>query len=349
VSTYCQCPALGIAWSQVEPKSLKNSAAQLKEVAKIARFERPLFFICFYCSLDCSKSTLDRDKLSGMCHSSGENFLDASGCQSVSARHCGPPVGTSPELHRIVVGPILDCFETRPLRSHPSPQRPLRYYRFTFVWLAATAVACWAQGFGNLTTLGRLGIHVEWLPAHSWVWWLLASLVVVAIILHLVLPVVQVSIKYRDRPFLEPKQLESPRFFLPSSTVERRWFVALSINAGFCEKLLFRGFLLRYLHTWPLHLASLWTVLAAGIIFGTHHLYQGANGVVSASIGALIFTAMLIVTGSLWAGTLYPAAADIGVLLYWRQSRLLVDPFRISTGLHRNAQQNRYRPLANQK
>jgi hypothetical protein len=115
----------------------------------------------------------------------------------------------------------------------------------------ATAVACWAQGFGDFTTLGRLGIHVKWLPAHAWVWWLLASLVVVAVILHLVLPVVQVSIKYRDRVSLEPKQLEPLRFFLPSSTVERRCFVALSITAGFCEELLSGVFV-----TLPAHVAA---------------------------------------------------------------------------------------------
>ncbi|MGB7730296.1 MAG: CPBP family intramembrane glutamic endopeptidase [Candidatus Acidiferrum sp.] len=222
-------------------------------------------------------------------------------------------------LHLIIVGPILDYFETRPLRRNPSPQRRMRYYRFTFVWLwVATAVACWAQGFRDLATLRGLGIHVEWLRAHAWAWWLLASLVAVVVILQLILPVVQVSIKYRNRPFLEPKQLEPLRFFLPSSTAERRWFVALGITAGFCEELLFRGFLLRYVHTWPLHLGLFWAILAAAIVFGTHHLYQGAKGVMSTSIGGLIFTAILIVTGSLWAGMLYHATADMSILLYWR-------------------------------
>jgi uncharacterized protein len=222
-------------------------------------------------------------------------------------------------LYLILVGPILDYFATRQLRRNPSPQRRLRYYWFTCTWLwAATAVACWAQGFRNLTTLRGLGIHSEWLHAHAWLWWLLASLVVVVVIVQLILPIVQVSIKYRRRAFLEPKQFEPLRFFLPSSTAERRWFVALSITAGFCEELLFRGFLLRYLHTSPLHLALPWAILAAAIIFGSHHLYQGTKGVVSTSIGGLIFTAILIVTGSLWAGMVYHAAADMSLLFYWR-------------------------------
>ena len=45
MDTYCQLPVLGIFCPQIEPKSLKNFAAQLKEGARIARFERPQFFI----------------------------------------------------------------------------------------------------------------------------------------------------------------------------------------------------------------------------------------------------------------------------------------------------------------
>ena len=44
MDTCCQLPALGIFSSPIEPKSLKNSAAQFEEGAKIARFERPQFF-----------------------------------------------------------------------------------------------------------------------------------------------------------------------------------------------------------------------------------------------------------------------------------------------------------------
>jgi uncharacterized protein len=100
--------------------------------------------------------------------------------------------------------------------------------------------------------------------------------------------------------------------------VERRWFAALSITAGFSEELLFRGFLLRYLHTMPLHLPFVWAVLTSALIFGAHHLYQGRQGFLSTAILGLVFTAVLLVTGSLWAGMLYHAATDLSVLLFWR-------------------------------
>jgi membrane protease YdiL (CAAX protease family) len=126
------------------------------------------------------------------------------------------------------------------------------------------------------------------------------------------------GLKYRKRPFLEPKQLESLRFFLPASTVERRWFAALSITAGFSEELLFRGFLLRYLHTSPLHFPFGWAALTSALIFGAHHLYQGRQGFLSTAILGLVFTAILLVTGSLWAGMVYHAAIDLSILLFWR-------------------------------
>jgi len=227
----------------------------------------------------------------------------------------------------IVVGPIWDYFDTRPLKANPSPQARLRYYRqiFVLLWIA-TGVACWASGFDALFTSRGIGIQAAWAESHSWTWWLLAVLIALVVLLQLVVPVIQVTVKYRNRPSLEPRQLESLRFFLPSSSLERRWFAALSVTAGFCEELLFRGFLLRYLHTSPWHLGLVWAVLAAALVFGTHHFYLGLKGFISTSIGGLIFTAILLVTGSLWAGMAYHAATDLSVLVYWRPKPAEVGP-----------------------
>lgn len=217
----------------------------------------------------------------------------------------------------VVVGPVWDYFETRALKASPSGAARVRYYRQTVVWVwIATGVACWSNGFTALMTLRGLGVEGIW-RVGGWGWWVLAVLVSLVVGLQLVWPVIKVSVKYRKRPFLEPRQFEAYRFFLPSSILERRWFAALSITAGFCEELLFRGFLLHYLHS-ALNFSWMWAVLASAVVFGTHHLYLGRKGFISTSIGGLFFTAMLVVTGSLWASMVCHAATDLSMLLYWR-------------------------------
>jgi uncharacterized protein len=235
----------------------------------------------------------------------------------------GRPAEALLALFLIVVGPIWDYIETGPLRATPSGALRMRFYVRTMVWLwLATSVAVWAEGFSSLMTLEGIGIHAEWLERHGWGWWVIAVLVLLVVLLQFALPVVQVSVKYRDREFLEPKQLEPMRFFLPASPKERGWFVLVSLTAGICEEILFRGFLLRYLHNSPLRLGLLAAVLIAAVVFGTHHLYQGMKGFVSTSIGGLVFTGVLLVTGSLWAGMVYHAATDMSLLLYWRPRKV---------------------------
>lgn len=222
-------------------------------------------------------------------------------------------------LFLIFIGPVWDYFDTRSLKAHPSQRARLRYYRQTILWVwIATFAACWAYGFGDLFTLRGLGIRAIWLYQHRWAWWVLAVLIGLIVVLQLILPVIQILVKYRNRPYLEPRQLQPMRFFLPASALERRWFAALSITAGICEELLFRGFLLRYLHTSPFHLGLAWAALISAAAFGAHHLYQGVKGLVTTSIGALVFTAILLITGNLLAGIVLHAATDLCLLLYWR-------------------------------
>jgi membrane protease YdiL (CAAX protease family) len=58
--------------------------------------------------------------------------------------------------------------------------------------------------------------------------------------------------------------------------------------------------------------------LTSALIFGAHHLCQGRQGFLSTAILGLVFTAVLLITGSLWAGMVYHAAIDLSILLYWR-------------------------------
>lgn len=222
-------------------------------------------------------------------------------------------------LFLVVVWPVWDYYATSRLRAHADGSARLHYYRKTaaLLWISA-CIACWAEGFGRLVTLHGLGIGTAWLHEHRWIWYGLVVLMGLTVVVQLIVPVVQASVKYRNRAFLEPKQFQSLRFFLPHGIAERRWFAALGVTAGVTEELLFRGFLLRYLHTSPMHLPLIWAAVFSALIFGMHHLYQGWRGVIGAAVAGLIFTAALLVTGSLWVGMAYHAAVDLSLLLYWR-------------------------------
>jgi membrane protease YdiL (CAAX protease family) len=227
-------------------------------------------------------------------------------------------------LFLVAVGPVWDYFDTKPLKGNPSSAARLGYYRRTILWLwTATAIAIWTTGWAGLFTLHGLGIRAAWLQTRSWAWWTLAALVTLFFLVQLVLPVVQVRLKYGNRPYLEPRQFESLRFFLPSTWAERRWFAALSVTAGFCEELLFRGFVLRELIVLPLHLGLAGPVILAAIAFASHHLYMGRAGFISTTVGGLVFTATLLVTGNLLACMILHALVDLSLLLYWRPRTLL--------------------------
>lgn len=82
----------------------------------------------------------------------------------------------------------------------------------------------------------------------------------------------------------------------PHSAVEFTLWVLVSATAGFCEEVLFRGYLMRQLAAWT---KRAWVaVVLQGVIFGLSHGYQGPA-----------FMAMLSVVGCVF-----------GVLAQWRRS-----------------------------
>ncbi len=84
---------------------------------------------------------------------------------------------------------------------------------------------------------------------------------------------------------------------LPRTGFEKACFVALSLTAGVCEELVFRGFLIGALVA-----ASGSTVLAvilSAAAFGVVHAYQSGTGSLRAGLLGLVMTVPVLATGSL--------------------------------------------------
>jgi membrane protease YdiL (CAAX protease family) len=213
--------------------------------------------------------------------------------------------------------PIWDVFETRALKNSTNPRRKvLSYQRITLVlWVAA--ILAWL-------TL-RSSIFFTWQSVHQTAQqkispsfgWGFGIAFAVGSVLQVVL--VRRNPKAREKILRTFQRLA---FILPSTREERAWFVLVSITAGICEEVLYRGFLIRYLSDSPWHAGIVAAAAIASISFGLAHGYQGLSGIVgTASIGA-VMAVIFLSSGSLWLPMALHAIIDLRILFLLRPGDL---------------------------
>lgn len=111
-------------------------------------------------------------------------------------------------------------------------------------------------------------------------------------------------------------QMESVVDILPHTARENLLFKLLSITAGICEEIVFRGYALWYLSSF----VPMWAAILIGATaFGLGHLYQGAAGVVKTGVVGAIAGALFAASGSLlWPIVLHVAIDLQGGAIGWR-------------------------------
>lgn len=103
-------------------------------------------------------------------------------------------------------------------------------------------------------------------------------------------------------------QAASVADLLPRTAIERRWWKAVSVTAGICEEIIFRGFLIWYFGHWMSPWVAAIVVAAA---FGVGHLYQGVAGVLKTGINGLLMGLLFVGTGSLLWPIILHTAVDL--------------------------------------
>ena len=89
-----------------------------------------------------------------------------------------------------------------------------------------------------------------------------------------------------------------------------RTFNLVSVTAGVCEEVVFRGFLTAYLMSW-LGVPFWGAALLSSLGFGLAHMYQGPLGILKTGFVGYALALLYGLTGSLWAPILAHALMDL--------------------------------------
>jgi len=205
-----------------------------------------------------------------------------------------------------VGGALLDYYLLWPyllLRvASGEPGARVRVYRIIMgiEWLAAIfVIARWAA-------LGRPRAALWLSPPQGWR--LVAG--IAAVLACSALPALQARSLARltpgKRAALSPR-LGSLAALLPHTAREYRVFVQLSVTAGICEELLYRGFLVWLLQPW---LGLWWAAIVSVILFGAAHAYQGKR-VLRPTLAGAVLGGMALLTRSILPGIVVHALVDV--------------------------------------
>ncbi|MBB6186130.1 CPBP family intramembrane glutamic endopeptidase [Rhodanobacter sp. MP7CTX1] len=220
----------------------------------------------------------------------------------------------------VLLTPLISMRRTQQLRRCTSGEARITSYQFTIwkLWVSA-AVAVLLAYPTNLNVLPDQEHVATWLGAHLPVFLVAA----VATTSFVIIGLRQGFRAMADAAWRKKvaKAVQTMRFMLPVSAKERRYWIMLSLSAGICEELLYRGFLMHYLSGLlaggvALGVLGAWPV--ASTLFGLAHVYQGVAGVIRATIAGLLLGLIAILTGQLILPILLHALFDLQMLWMYR-------------------------------
>lgn len=203
-----------------------------------------------------------------------------------------------------LVGPIMGVWDYRRFlrRVRDDANARLKAYLWTIAieWILTIGFVTW--WFLSGRTLAPLRL----VPTADGLQWLVisAGLIVVAF------AILQMVIVLRSPEKMEQVRRQSGELsaIAPHTATEQHAFLWVSITAGMCEEILYRGLLLAVLSAalglWP-------AVILSTAIFGLGHAYQGWKGILKTAAMGLVLALLAVGSGSLFVPILLHAVGDI--------------------------------------
>jgi membrane protease YdiL (CAAX protease family) len=207
----------------------------------------------------------------------------------------------------VIVLPVYSLLTYPALQREVTSGKPgvlIREYSviIAILWVgAALVLGMWVYQRRAVSNLG-FAIDLNW----RFLGGLAATLILIGFLVSQVIKVAR-SQKYRDR-VREQIAAASVEALMPRSRTEYNLFIAVSITAGVCEEIMFRGFLILYLGH---YVGVAGAVILSSILFGMAHAYQGVSGGIRTMIAGLINGLLYWFSGTLWLPMILHAVIDI--------------------------------------
>jgi len=190
------------------------------------------------------------------------------------------------------------------------PAKRLAVYRSIMYYLWAPTLVLGGLIYGGELSLQDIGLQWHWNLGSQ------IGLVALALIAgYILIATKQVREDTKKHPEMR-KQFEFVAWLMPTTKKESQYFIwGVSITAGVCEELLFRGYLMNFLSQ---YLPVYGAVLLSSLAFGLPHIYQGPLHVIRTAVMGLVMALVYLATDSIFIPIVLHALLDIygGILAY---------------------------------
>lgn len=145
-------------------------------------------------------------------------------------------------------------------------------------------------------------------------WWPTALAFLGVGILFMVVLVIHLR-ALNDEQLVAKLAKEKRRLALPRTSSERLVWVAVSINAGIWEEIVFRGFLpwyvVHHVTLFGFSVPFVWAAIFSLLLFSLAHLYQGWGGVLGVGFVGITLALLYALTGNLLASMFWHLLFDV--------------------------------------
>lgn len=204
-----------------------------------------------------------------------------------------------------VVFPLLGVRDFRILvrrTSEGDADARVKFYKGILMWHWPLTIGFLGWWFVSGNSLASIGL----VPVVEGSQWIAIGTGVIVMVAQ----VVSLTMGSRDSDKLSAikKQMGEISSLVPQTRSEYRLFDMVSITAGICEEILYRGLLLVTLvslvGTWP-------AVVISSLIFGLGHAYQGIAGIVKTGFAGLVLALLTVFSGSLFIAIVLHTVVDL--------------------------------------